>query len=289
MRLIFGKTGQLASSLKETSLGSTATFIDSGEADFRVPASILRALEKHSPKLIINTAAYTKVDLAEKEREECMAINADALRTIGAWAAANGAKVIHISTDYVFPGDERRKWTEHDAPRAINHYGESKLEGERRLLESGSQFAVFRTSWLFSEFGTNFVKTMLKLGESRETLSVVNDQTGRPTYAGDLALFIERLVPSIESGHINGIYHVSNSGEATWFEFAESIFESARARGFALAVKKVAPIGTAEYPVAASRPAYSVLDTTRTHRELGVELPHWRDALVRCLAKLGTK
>jgi dTDP-4-dehydrorhamnose reductase len=214
-------------------------------------------------------------------------VNAEALDRIGGWARRNDATVIHFSTDYVFPGTGDSPWRESDAKAPLNWYGTTKLEGERRLEESGCHAVTFRTSWVFSEYGNNFVKTMLRLGKSRERLDVVSDQVGNPTYAMDIARFIETSIDRIGNREISGTYHLCNSGPTTWHGLAEYLFERAAALGHPLKIKSVAPIPSSQYPTPAKRPSNSVLCTERTIAAFGAPLPHWKDAVDRCLSKMG--
>lgn len=286
MVLVFGTNGQLASSLKATRFAE-ATFVGSKQADFTQPETIERALDEHRPRTIVNTSAYTRVDAAETDREACRLVNSEALARIGGWARRNDATVVHFSTDYVFPGTGESPWREDDGKAPLNWYGTTKLEGERQLEESGCHAVTFRTSWVFSEYGNNFVKTMLRLGKSRESLDVVSDQVGNPTYAMDIARFLEKSIDRIRDRGVRGTYHLCNSGPTSWHGFAEYVFERASALGHPLKIKSVAPIPSSQYPTPARRPSNSVLCTRRTNDAFGDSLPHWKDAVDRCLSQMG--
>lgn len=288
MLLVFGSKGQLASALKATSLAPRARFLGSDEVDFADVGSLHGALDRHRPKAILNAAAYTQVDRAEDDKRACELVNAEAVGAIGHWARENRAKVVHFSTDYVFPGTGTRPWAEDDATGPLNWYGETKLRGERLLKESGCHAVTFRTSWLFSEVGTNFVKTMLRLGNSREHLDVVADQVGNPTYAPDVADFVARHFHRIESGDISGIFHLTNRGSASWHELASFIFATAAEKGHPLKIKSVAPIPSSQYPTPARRPLNSRLCLERSTHAFGEALPDWKDAVGRCLSKMGS-
>jgi dTDP-4-dehydrorhamnose reductase len=226
----------------------------------------------------VNCAAYTAVDRAEAEADICMSINCDAVRLIGELAASAGACVIHISTDYVFDGCGDRPYRETDVTRPVSVYGRSKLAGEQVLMATCKESIIIRTAWLYSETGTNFVKTMLRLGAERDTLSVVADQQGTPTYAGDLADAIKTILTA--SRFAPGIYHYSNEGVCTWYDFATKIFELAGIRC------KVNPIATTAYPTRAARPAFSVLDKTKIKETFAIQIPVWQKSLEKCLRYL---
>jgi dTDP-4-dehydrorhamnose reductase len=207
-----------------------------------------------------------------------MRVNCDAVRNIGEAAAAAGARVIHVSTDYVFDGKNTRPYREDDAVNPSSAYGRSKLAGERALLAACRDSVIIRTAWLYSETGANFVKTMLRLGAERDAVSVVADQQGTPTYAADLADAVMAVATS--GKFVPGIYHYSDEGVCTWYDFAVKIFELA---GIAC---RVNPLTTAEYPVRAMRPAYSVLDKTKIRETYGVATPGWEDSLRKCLSQM---
>src|SRR5690554_5281575 len=224
--LITGKNGQLGSELydlHERYPQFQMLFVDRDEMDLSDVNAILNTLETEKPNIIINAGAYTAVDKAESDVELCNAVNHIAVKTIAEWAAANKAKVIHISTDYVFDGLSEKPLKETDATDPINVYGATKLKGEQALIQSGAAYVIIRTAWVYSTYGANFVKTMLRLMNERNEIGVVADQMGSPTYAHDLALAIMKITTSEE--FVPGIFHFSNEGEISWYEFAVAIKE----------------------------------------------------------------
>lgn len=231
---------------------------------------------------ILNCAAYTAVDKAEDEPELCGKINCDAVRNLGEAAAAAGARVIHVSTDYVFDGTNHTPYVETDptCPRSV--YGCTKLEGEKALFAACPDAVVIRTAWLYSGFGNNFVKTMLRLGREREQLGIIFDQVGTPTYAADLAAAILTVLDQAETGNfVPGIYHFSNEGVCSWYDFTVTILKLA-----GIGTCRVNPIESKEYPAKANRPHYSVLNKGKIKRTYGVTIPHWEKSLEKCMEKL---
>lgn len=284
--LVFGKDGQVATSLQEL-WGAKATFLGRTQADFLKPASVIQALEEKKPRTIVIASAYTAVDKAETEKEAALQINAKTPGLVGSWAANHGARVIHYSSDYVYPGTGNEARDEEAPTGPLNYYGETKLAGDRALIESGVEAWILRTSWVYSHTGANFVKTMLRLGSEREELSVVADQIGAPTYAPAIAEATDRLLKAVESSRKNpGVYHLCASGTCSWHEFAETIFAQARELGVPLKVARVKPITTAEYPTPAKRPLNSRLSTAKLARDFGIELPPWKESLNLCLRRL---
>lgn len=232
-------------------------------------------------QLVINCAAYTNVDRAEQDEHNAYRINALAVENI----ALTGARVIHISTDYVFAGDGCRPCRESDPVAPRTAYGRTKLEGERLLLNAAPESVIFRTAWLYSSFGGNFVKTMLRLGAGRDTLSVVYDQVGTPTYAADLAAAVMAAVQA--QVWSPGIYHFTNEGVCSWYDFALDIFRQHNALVPDKPVTcRVLPCLSSEYPSPTPRPHYSVLDKALVKRTFNLTIPHWTDALARCLSLL---
>jgi dTDP-4-dehydrorhamnose reductase len=231
---------------------------------------------------VILCAAYTAVDKAEDEPELCYRINRDAVRNL-AEVAGRESRIIHISTDYVFDGTGKFPWKESDRTHPQSVYGRSKLEGEQALLENAPQSIIIRTAWLYSSFGNNFVKTMIRLGKERETINVVNDQFGTPTYAADLAKAILDIVAFSEKNNQfpAGIYHYSNEGICTWYDFCIKIFMLA-----GIETCKVNPVPTSGYPTKAKRPVYSVLDKTKIKEVFGIAIPQWEDSLKKCIETL---
>lgn len=227
---------------------------------------------------IVNCAAYTAVDKAEDEPELCRGINTTALQYIGKAAYITDARVIHISTDYVFSGDGHRPYTPEDPANPKSVYGLTKLAGEwelRNALEE-EDYVIIRTAWLYSSIGNNFVKTMLRLGKEKDSIRVVSDQIGSPTYAGDLAQAIVRIIDTPE--FIPGIFHYTNEGVASWYDLAVAALELAGIRDC-----KVSPCSSEEYPAKASRPYYSLLSKEKIRATYGIEIPYWRDSLKRCI------
>ncbi|MDR0686602.1 MAG: dTDP-4-dehydrorhamnose reductase [Dysgonamonadaceae bacterium] len=228
---------------------------------------------------IINCAAYTAVDKAETDVDACYELNCNAVRYI-AEAAEEKTKIIHVSTDYVFDGQENKPVKETDVPSPKSVYGNSKYAGEQALNTIRTENIIIRTAWLYSSFGNNFVKTMIRLGKEKNSINIVNDQFGTPTYAADLAQTIMNiLVHTEEKGFFpKGIYHYSNEGVATWYDFCLKIHELAGIVGC-----QVNPIPTTAYPTAAARPKYSVLDKTKIKETFGIEIPEWKKSLKQCI------
>ena len=232
-------------------------------------------------ELVVNCAAYTAVDKAEDNQELAYKLNCEAPKQLASAAQANGAAMIQVSTDYVFDGTAHTPYTEDCNPCPDSVYGTTKLEGEKEVMNHCEQAVVIRTAWLYSTFGNNFVKTMLRLGKERDSLGVVFDQIGTPTYANDLAQAIYTI---INKGIVRGIYHFSNEGVCSWYDFTVAIHRLA-----GITTCKVKPLHTAEYPAKANRPAYSVLDKTKIKTTFDIEIPHWEESLKQCLIKLGMK
>jgi len=260
------------------------------DVDLGDEVAVGRFVEAAAPDIVVNAAAYTAVDRAEDDAAVAFAVNRDAVGTMARAAAARGALLVHFSTDYVFDGSKRAPYSESDDVHPLNVYGASKLAGEQAIADMGGDWLVFRTSWVYGARGQNFLRTMLRLGASRETLSVVNDQYGAPTSArmiSDLTAhavakaLAERQADRFESG----IYHMTARGTTTWHAFAEAIFSGARRLSpqSGLAIQEVIPISATEYPAKAPRPAYSVLDNTRFDERFGLHRPLWEDALALVL------
>lgn len=281
--LVTGANGQLGSCLKDLSESRpdyTFFFTDVDTLDICQLDQIEAFMSAHSIDIIINAAAYTAVDKAEEDVEAAYRLNRDAVGNLARAAAQHRAYLVHISTDYVFSGEACHPYTE-DAPIApISVYGKSKAEGEMAIQQSGCDATIIRTSWLYSEYGHNFVKTMLKLGRERDYLTVVCDQIGGPTYAGDLA---HAILKAIEvNRHKNGVqfYHYANEGSISWFDFTHAIFEMA---GIQCPIKA---IFAEDYSAKAPRPSYSVFDLRKIKQELDLEIPYWRDSLKLIINKL---
>ena len=230
---------------------------------------------------IINCAAYTAVDKAEDDKENCRLLNVEGAGNIASIANKIGARFIHISTDYVFNGQGIRPYTEEDETDPIGVYGISKRDGEKKVLEENLKSYIIRTSWLYGRHGTNFVRTMLRLMNEREIVSVVNDQRGSPTWAYDLAAAVLELINAVDSGKDIpfGMYHYTNGGNCTWFDFAVEIYRQGRELGCIAKDCTVTPCTSAEYPSKVNRPAYSVLDTAKIKEALGISIPAWEESL----------
>lgn len=285
--LVTGITGQVGQELLQT-LKDVGEIVGVArqQLDLSQPEQIYKAIAAIKPQIIINAAAYTAVDKAEKEVELAIAINATAPRVMAEAAQNIGATMVQISTDYVFDGEHNRPYTEIDATNPLGVYGKSKLQGEIAVQSNCDRHIIIRTAWVYGASGHgNFVKTMLRLGAAKEQLSIVADQIGSPTWSYDLASAISQLVsqPDFNAPNSMGIYHFTNSGVASWYDFAVAIFAEARQLGFPLKIQQVIPITTAEYPTPAQRPAYSVLQNQKIAQKLGGYAPYWRESLQKML------
>lgn len=279
--LVTGCNGQLGSCLRRELMresGVEVTYTDYEELDITNREAVSRFLSDHKFDYIVNCAAYTAVDKAETDAIKAAALNTGAVGNLAEGAVRSGARVIQISTDYVFSGQHFRPYEENDEPYPQGIYGRTKLEGEALLTSFCQNAMIIRTAWLYSEFGNNFVKTMLRLADERPELSVVCDQIGTPTYAGDLAKVIHQLIMSDK--WVAGIYHYTNEGVTSWYDFAKAIFEIA---GKEVSVK---PVPSSAYPTPAKRPLYSVLSKNKIKNTYGIEIPYWRDSLKLMLSKL---
>jgi dTDP-4-dehydrorhamnose reductase len=256
--------------------------------DFDRPGSIEATFRRAAPRLVVNTAAYTAVDNAERETEAAYRANRDAPRILAGLCAEADIPLIHISTDYVFDGQGPEPYVETDPVGPQGVYGASKLAGEQAVLASGCKAIILRTSWVYAEYGKNFVRTMLAVGKTRDRVNVVADQRGCPTLAGDLADAILAIIARIDATgwqeSYQGVFHAAGSGETTWFDLAAATFQEA-AR-YEPRVPEVLPIGTADYPTPAKRPANSRLDCARLQAIFGVRLPPWRDSLARTIDRI---
>lgn len=275
--LVTGAGGQLGSELRDLAGAYPFEFhfFDRETLPLDKPAALAEVFSRVRPAVCINAAAYTAVDKAESEKEQAYAVNATAAGEIAAQCHRHGALLIHVSTDYVFDGQGTRPYLETDAVDPLGVYGASKLEGERLAMENHDRVLIVRTSWVYSYYGKNFVKTMLRLLREKESIGVVADQVGRPTYAADLAAALLEMIGQPRYG----VYHYANAGAISWFELASAVKEIIDAPC------AVRPITTAEYPTPAKRPAYSVLDTTKIETDFGLRIPHWKDSLQRCLTR----
>jgi dTDP-4-dehydrorhamnose reductase len=286
--LVIGRNGQLARELARAQwpAGWTVSFASAPDCDLRLPEQAAAAVHAAKPDIVVNAAAYTKVDQAESEADLARAINASGPAAVAAACAKLGALFVTVSTDYVFNGAKRSAYVEDDPVDPIGVYGRTKAEGEALIRAATARHVILRTSWVFSPFGTNFVRTMMRYGAERPILKIVADQHGRPTYAGDLARAIVEICTRLQAGKgAYGTFHAANEGPTTWHAFAVAIFQGLAARGERVP-QQVAAITTAEYPTRAARPANSVLDCTRLANTFGIALRPWRDALDECLSEL---
>ncbi|MBT9316760.1 dTDP-4-dehydrorhamnose reductase [Leptothoe spongobia TAU-MAC 1115] len=282
--LLLGAQGQVGQELKLV-LPSLGTVTAWGRADFDLATSggLMAAVVEQQPDLIVNAAAYTAVDRAESEPELAHQINAVVPEQLAQAAESCGSKLIHISTDYVFDGRQNRPYQIDAATNPLGVYGQSKLAGEQAVQRATDRYAILRTAWVYGAKGKgNFVKTMLRLGAERDELGVVYDQVGTPTWAYDIAQAIAALVPQLNEQTF-GIYHYTNSGAVSWYDFAVAIFEEARTLGYPLQLSSVRPITSEQYPTPTERPAYSVLAGDRLARVLNQTAPHWRASLRKML------
>jgi dTDP-4-dehydrorhamnose reductase len=283
--IVTGKNGQLGNALEKLSAQYPAydfVFADRETLNLSDAVSIGNIFAAHKPQYFVNCAAYTAVDKAESDKENAKAINADAVETIAKQCALFNTKLIQISTDYVFNGNGTAPYKTGEATEPVNYYGYTKWMGEQNALQYNGQSIIIRTSWVYSYHGNNFVKTMLRLMKERPELKVVNDQRGCPTYAVDLAEAIMQIIVAGEDGHKfePGIYHYSNTGNITWFQFAEAIKEAA---GLSCTIY---PITTDQFPTPAKRPAYSVMDTSKITEVYNVEIKDWQQRLKACIQLL---
>ena len=279
--LITGKNGQLGSELLGIQMsypGYRFVFLDRSALDLASLEGLSGLFEQYNPAFFINAGAYTAVDKAETDRALALSVNGTAPGKIAALCKEYGTKLIHISTDYVFDGDGQRPYLPDHPTSPVNYYGQSKLQGEKAALEENEATIIIRTAWVYSTYGHNFVKTMLRLMNERPSIGVVSDQYGAPTYARDLALAIMAI---IEKGARHyGIYHFSNEGHITWWDFAVAIKEMAGLNC------QVNPITTADFPTPAKRPAYSVLDKERLKEDYDIRPRDWKAALRECMGYL---
>lgn len=287
--LVAGKSGQLAQCLRDSAALREISMVAIGRPGLDIAGGkgIDRVIDEIQPSVIVNAAAYTAVDLAEAEPERAFLTNCGGAALLADAAARHGIPFIQVSTDYVFDGHKRQPYREDDVPAPLSVYGSSKLAGEATVLKACPWTAVIRTSWVYSPYGQNFVRTMLRLSDTQPVVRVVNDQRGTPTSATDLAeaiLVIAERLRSVNGRSDAGIYHLAGEGETCWHEFASAIFESLARRG--RRVPKLQSIRTAEYPTAARRPMNSCLDSSKAQRVFGVRLPPWRSSLEACLDQL---
>lgn len=292
MILIFGKNGQLAQSFRATipsSLDGKTVFVSSHEANFTEPNLLPGFLDKYSPEIVIICAAYTQVDQAEQEQHIAEDINFRAPQEIARWCGKNGSHLIHFSTDYVYSGEGDQPWNENAKPHPQNWYGETKLKGDEAIQHSGCKHFIFRTSWVYSEYGKNFLKTMLRAGKDKSQLRVVSDQVGSPSYAPELAEKVWNIVLRLQNGEKfpSGIYHLAGQGETSWHGFAENIFQQAKDLKYKLMIENVESIPTKDYPTPAHRPLNSRLDLTKFSKVFGITTVPWQESVQLCLRRIG--
>jgi dTDP-4-dehydrorhamnose reductase len=286
--LVTGSDGQLGSEIKEFVTNSEFNndnhlfyFTEMKQLDITNHEQVKNYIKENNIKIIINCAAYTAVDKAESEKQQTERVNHLAVKNLGGLSKEFGIKLIHISTDYIFDGKNFKPYKESDMPNPESVYGETKLAGEKALIEYNlNNSVIIRTSWVYSFYGSNFVKTMLRLGRERDSLNVVFDQIGSPTYAKDLAKAVLLMLPNIKNSDLK-IYHYSNEGIASWYDFAKEIMKMAELEC------KINPIETKDYPTPAKRPHYSVLNKTKIKNDFGIEIPYWKDGLHDCLKRMG--
>jgi len=283
--LVTGANGQLGRELRKTlnsyntlfSAKTSEDFNDIVILDITKKSDVEDIIKRYSITHIINCAAYTLVDQAEKEPEKAYDVNYEAVKNLAELSNRYNVRLIHISTDFVFSGDKNTPYKEDDTPNPISIYGKSKWEGEKAIQALCENYVIIRTSWLYSIHKNNFVKTIIRRAKERGNLRVVYDQVGTPTYAKALAEVIAKIV---DKNHIRGIYHYSNEGAISWYDFAMAIVEIANIEC------TIEPILSYEYPALAKRPAYSVLDKSKIKKELGIKIPYWRNSLKECIGEL---
>jgi dTDP-4-dehydrorhamnose reductase len=286
--LVTGQTGQLAQELQQVAYTDTLfnwLFVNRSQGDICNFAQIEQLLVKHQPAYVINTAAYTAVDRAETDRSTAMMTNAEAVSFLAECCKKNNCKFIGFSTDYVFDGNGTSPYPVHYPKNPVNYYGLTKQLGEEAAFAHNNETLIIRTSWVYSSYGNNFVKTMLRLMQEKPALNVVNDQFGSPTYAADLAKAVYRIIQLHITQHIwkPGIYHYSNTGIISWHQFAEAI------QTIAAPALPIHGIPTKDYPTPAKRPAYSALDCSSITEAFGIELISWHQSLINCLQVLNKR
>ena len=279
--LVTGADGQLGNEMQVLAKENpqhTYYFTDVQELDICDKQAVWAYIAEKRIELIVNCAAYTAVDKAEDNPELAYKLNCEAAKELASAAQFNGAAMIQVSTDYVFDGTAHIPYTEEEPTCPASVYGSTKLAGEQNVMDHCEKAMVIRTAWLYSIYGNNFVKTMIRLGQERDSLGVIFDQIGTPTYANDLA---QAIFAAINKGVVRGIYHFSDEGVCSWYDFTIAIHRLA-----GIASCKVKPLHTADYPAKAPRPHYSVLDKTKIKDTFGIEIPHWEESLKRCINQL---
>ena len=292
--LLTGKDGQIGSELlKVLSQFGEVTATGRNEMDLAEPSQIQRIVRQVKPELIINSGAYTAVDKAESEPDLAKSVNGIAPEILAQEAKSEHSLLIHYSTDYTYSGEmQQRPYFESDFPAPNSTYGKTKLEGDQAIERSGASHLIFRTGWVYSSTGKNFLRTIMKLAKEKNELRIVNDQTGTPTWCRSIAIATGEIIKSLidkkedslskTASSISGIYHMTCQGETSWHGFAQAILELSCPES----IPKLLAISTEEYPTPATRPTYSVLSNTKLQKTFGVELPHWEDAIKQCLQNL---
>ena len=281
--LVTGANGQLGCEMRRLGTVSPNNYIftDVAELDITDAGAVMQMAKQHSIAAIVNCAAYTNVDKAESDEATAELINATAVANLAAAMKEVGGTLFHVSTDYVFGSEGNTPRTEDMPLNPLGVYGRTKLHGEQAIAESGCKALIFRTAWLYSEFGNNFLKTMMRLTAEKEQLNVVFDQVGTPTYAGDLALAIFSIIEAGVYDGNEGVYHFSNEGVCSWYDFAVEI---AAAAGNANC--RINPCHSSEFPSPVTRPPYSVLDKTKVKNTFDIDIPHWRESMEYCIKRI---
>ena len=281
--LVTGANGQLGNEMRRLGAVSPNNYIftDVAELDITNAAAVMDAVKTASVEVIVNCAAYTNVDKAESDEATAELINATAVANLAAAMKEVGGTLFHVSTDYVFGSEGNTPRTEDMPLNPLGVYGQTKLHGEQAILQSGCKALIFRTAWLYSEFGNNFLKTMLRLTAEKEHLNVVFDQVGTPTYAGDLALAIFSIIEAGVYEGNEGVYHFSNEGVCSWYDFAVEIAAAAGNTNC-----RINPCHSSEFPSPVTRPPYSVLDKTKIKSTFDIDIPHWRESMEYCIKRL---
>jgi dTDP-4-dehydrorhamnose reductase len=285
--LITGANGQLGNEMRRKSVVSKSDrylFTDVAELDITRIELVRQFVKSENIEVIVNCAAYTNVDKAEDDESTAALINAKAVENLATVSKEQNAVLIHVSTDYVFQGDKNTPCREDEPTHPLGIYGKTKLAGEQAILSSGCRYLIFRTAWLYSAFGNNFVKTMLRLTAERDKLNVVFDQVGTPTYAGDLAELIFRIIENRQYNQRQGIYHYSNEGVCSWYDFTKEIADLSGHLGC-----DIQPCHSNEFPSKVKRPTFSVLDKTKVKADFGYAVPYWKDSLKECVYELLNK
>lgn len=284
--LVTGANGQLGNELRRLCKnfpGLEFIFTDVDMLDITNPDAVSVFMEASKPAIVVNCAAFTNVEGAEDDVKNARKVNALAPQVLAAACAMQSAFLIHISTDFVFDGDTSIPYKETDETNPLSVYGSSKLEGEEKIKTVFDDYVIIRTSWLYSEYGTNFMRKILAKGKEQDSIKVVDDQIGSPTYARDLAnCIIDMIIKSIlnPTAYLPGVYHYANQGTCSWAEFTKEIFQLADVKC------EVVPVSSKEFPTKATRPKYSVLDTSKVREAFGIGIPNWRDSLKECISSL---